>query len=361
MASQTRRMVFVDGLRGLAALCIVLPHAWEFFLVPIRHPGWQYNLVFDMRLYGTVSVQIFFVLSGFVIAYSLRDADLTAASFGRFLLRRSIRLDPPYWVSIVLYCSAHVAIAGTGHRFAALPSTRVLAAHLFYLQDILGYGEPIGHIFWTLCIEIQMYVVFAASIGLLQKMRLPYRPVLTLAAVLCLGWPLGFFPCPILRFFPASEYCFLAGSVAWWWTERSIPRWMLFTVVGCFFAASFTHNDFQLWGTCLAMMLLVVAGSLGTLYTWLGSRPLQFLGAVSYSVYLVHEPVVALIGPVQRRLGFTSTGNAVLVLLLTYLISLTVAYAIHRWVEVPSIRLSHKLKPPARSKPPVDFSFDLRR
>ena len=51
---------------------------------------------------GFVGVDIFFVLSGFVIAYSVREARITPRFLGRFALRRSIRLDPPYWITIAI-------------------------------------------------------------------------------------------------------------------------------------------------------------------------------------------------------------------------------------------------------------------
>jgi peptidoglycan/LPS O-acetylase OafA/YrhL len=302
-------------------------------------------LIFDTTVYATVSVQVFFVLSGFVIAFILRNERVTPVVFGRFLLRRVIRLDPPYWVAILLSSCVIVFLAEPDRHLAAAPSWRLVLAHIFYLQDILGYGEPINHVYWTLCIEIQMYLAFCAVIGLLQAMRVPYRPVLTLGLIVALGWPAGYFPSPFRRFFLDHEYCFLAGSGAWWAIERSTPRWMAIAAAGAFLALSVSrYGDYKVWVTFSTAILLVTAGKLGTLYTWLGSRPVQFVGSISYGLYLVHDPVIALTLPAQRRLGLTSTGDALLVLLFVYLASFAVAYAVRRLVEIPSIRLSHKLK-----------------
>ncbi len=342
---QSRRMTLVDGLRGLAALSIVLPHATEIFHQTLQQHGWKSETVFRVEIYATASVQIFFTLSGFVIAYTLRHARVTPAVFGRFLLRRVIRLDPPYWVSILLSALTIVFLAGPGHHRAALPSASLVLAHLAYLQDILGFGEPINHIFWTLCIEIQMYLAFSATIGLLQWIRVAYRPVLTVGFILCLGWPMGIFSSPFRRFFLADEYCFLAGAVAWWVTERSIPRWMLMAVGGAFMAASISRNgDYKIWAVFATAALLIVAGRMDTLCTWFSSKPLQFLGSISYGLYLVHDPIIRLTLPLQQRLGLTSMPAALATLLFVYVASFAVAYALRVTVEMPSIQLSHKLK-----------------
>jgi peptidoglycan/LPS O-acetylase OafA/YrhL len=313
-------------------------------------------LIFNTRVYATAGVQVFFVLSGFVIAYILRNEKITPVSFGRFLLRRATRLDPPYWVAILLSSSVIVFLAGPGHRLAAVPSPRLILAHLFYLQDILGYGEPIDHIYWTLCIEIQMYLVFCALLGLLQAFRLPFRAVLGVGLIFSLAWPVGFFQSPVQRFFLDHEYCFLAGAVAWWTVERSIPRWITMAVTGAFLAASFSRvGDYKIWVTFTTALLLVTSGRLGTLSTWLSSRPLQFLGSISYGLYLVHDPIIALTLHAQHRLAFNSTTDAVFLLFFIYLASFTVAYALRRFVEIPSIRLSHEFKSRHHAQPATNI------
>jgi peptidoglycan/LPS O-acetylase OafA/YrhL len=97
--------------------------------------------------------------------------------------------------------------------------------------------------------------------------------------------------------------------------------------------------------------VLVTAGLRGTgggIYSWLGSRPFQFLGGISYGLYLAHDPVIQLMLPVQRHFGLTSTTGAFCMLPVVYVLSIALAYLIRRFIEVPSIRLSHKLKPPGQ-------------
>jgi peptidoglycan/LPS O-acetylase OafA/YrhL len=88
------RFKFVDALRGIAAVSVVLFHLKEGKHIPNLYalmPKWLQTL-FD---HGVLGVSIFFVLSGFVIAHSLYKQHVTLRLAGRFMLRRSIRLDPP--------------------------------------------------------------------------------------------------------------------------------------------------------------------------------------------------------------------------------------------------------------------------
>jgi peptidoglycan/LPS O-acetylase OafA/YrhL len=95
------RFVFVDALRGLAALGVVLFHANEGHHITELFGYFPHFLQVGLEN-GSLGVLIFFVLSGFVIAHSLYEQRMSLSLLGRFTLRRSLRLDPPYWVAIAL-------------------------------------------------------------------------------------------------------------------------------------------------------------------------------------------------------------------------------------------------------------------
>src|SRR5262249_43389936 len=126
------RFVMVDALRGIAALWVVIFHAYEGHHVP-HLMEWMPPLVSGVIANGNLGVAIFFVLSGFVIAHSVSRHIVNARFVSRFVLRRAVRLDIPYWSSMLLV----VALAYLSSRVVAVkvfepPTGSSVAAHLVY-------------------------------------------------------------------------------------------------------------------------------------------------------------------------------------------------------------------------------------
>ena len=102
---------------------------------------------------GYLGVQVFFVLSGFVIAFSQRDTFVTLRYLGNFALRRSLRLDPPYWATIFAVIALNYVARRAGQSgLEPLPSWPVVLANMAYLHDLLGLQQIVA-VSWTLCIE----------------------------------------------------------------------------------------------------------------------------------------------------------------------------------------------------------------
>src|SRR5688500_3864296 len=96
------RFIFIDGLRGIAALWVALFHLYSGGpnapVLASLTPG-----ILDAALrHGYLGVEVFFVISGFVIAHSVGSRPVTRDFALRFAARRSLRLDPPYWLTIIL-------------------------------------------------------------------------------------------------------------------------------------------------------------------------------------------------------------------------------------------------------------------
>ena len=224
-------MRFPDGLRAIAAMLVILPHSVGL-LAYWSSPTPFTRMIVAAAPLGSCGVQIFFVLSGFVIAYSLRNAKFSPSYIGIFLLRRSIRLDPPYWAAIAIYLGFISLSHYIGHNPPRYPSAAKLVAHLLYAQDVLGYGD-INVVFWTLCIEIQFYVVFCLLLWSMQiavpnaprtseGRRAPFLALF----VVSLAWPAGLISSSLYpgSFFPYG-YAFLAGAIVWWTVGKELPPW----------------------------------------------------------------------------------------------------------------------------------------
>jgi len=345
-AAVDRRMAFADGLRGFAALWVVLYHLSEGHHVDALRallPAPVKLLVFD---WGHLGVGVFFVLSGFVMALTCERTAMTGAEAGRFVLRRLLRVAPPYYLAVAV--SLGLSLAKGGHLDAGQ-----LAAHALFLQGILEYDQ-INIVFWTLCVEIQFYLAFAALAWLSDRLATQHGgrglPRLAVAA-LSLAWPLGLLTGPVWHggFLPFWAY-FMAGVVAWE-THRGAPgrrlrdaRFALAaTFVVTLLLTGLARRDMLCSVAGLTSVALVGAGFGNGLQTWLSGRVLQLLGRVSYSLYLFHNPVT---GPAFRLLG-KSGGHGALFELVGALASVScclgVAWLSWYTVERASIAWSRSL------------------
>jgi peptidoglycan/LPS O-acetylase OafA/YrhL len=336
--SMKERFVFIDALRGMAALSVVLFHTIETDQIPALKaamPGW-FVLVLE---HGNLGVAIFFVLSGFVIAFSLDGRPMSLPTVGRFMLRRSVRLDPPYWLAIIITISFSV-LASTivkGRPVQTFSAEQILA-HLFYVQNLLGY-ENINPVFWTLCLEIQFYLIFAL---LLTTGRA--ATTLTIGAmIVSLLWPLGigtdFWP----GLFPPLWHGFLLGVAVYWALRGKLPTYLFGAYVLIIGAAAITHeNSFSIVCAATAVVIFAV-GAVGRLHLSLNWRWLQGLGAISYSLYLIHNPITGATFRFGKMLGgHTITWDA-LWWLLSIFACIAVAVLIWILIERPSTRLARKI------------------
>lgn len=233
---------------------------------------------------------MFFVISGFIIPYSLYKAGYRRGDFGRFLLKRIARLDPPYFATI-LRCLAlsYVVTLAPGFRGAPPHYTwQQLAAHVAYLNSFVHLG-------W-------LNVVLSWH----------YR------------WP-----------FAANRWCsylpvFVAGMLAFQSRAGLISTRALLAGL----AATAVAGPIACVG---------IATALGIRFVELPASRLTGLGAISYSLYLLHVPVGGKILNLGGRVAH-STGAIASLLAVAVGASIVAAAIFNRWVELPSQRLSASIR-----------------
>jgi peptidoglycan/LPS O-acetylase OafA/YrhL len=316
------RLAFIDSLRAVAAMSVILFHLMSGNHIPMLYESFPIWLR-EFTDHSNAGVAVFFVLSGFVISLSLEKTEPTFANFGRFILRRSIRLDPAYWVTIFLSC---IALALKHETF----STPQIISHLFYAQELLGTGA-LNPIFWTLCLEVQFYLVFA----LLLLTR--STTVLVLAFVVSL--PLSVIDMPH-GLFTSLWYGFLLG-VGVQMTLRS-PHWMpsLGAYMAVLLGIAFMHYDVFMMVCVLTSVLILVVGNANKLGTALNFGWLQFVGAISYSLYLIHNLAI---GAVFRAFPANSQIKEAVLCCIAVTVAIISAYVLWLFVEKPSLSLSRSL------------------
>ena len=297
--------VGIQALRAVAALVVVYGHSVN--LLARQHAVVSAGLE---RLPGAIGVDLFFVISGFVITVSADGLVDKARPAGVFLWRRVLRVAPLYW----LLTAGKVLLVGVmpGLSARGVPTWWNVAASLLFVPSMNAAGEirPVIPVGWTLNFEAFFYAVFAVSLLRRRefvRVLLPLTCAVGLAGFLrTQAWPVWtVLADPILFEFVAGAG--IALLVKRGWMPGRAAGWMLLVPGGVGLAvispaAVTTVNRPLLWGLPAAMVVLGTATLEPGLKRWL-PRWLLLLGGASYAIYLVQTFVLPGLGLVFDRVG----------------------------------------------------------
>jgi peptidoglycan/LPS O-acetylase OafA/YrhL len=359
-AKPKERFLFIDGLRALAALGVMCHHLYSAGELegPLKtvFPGpLKWIFVQDLQ-----RVQVFFVISGFVIAWSLRNMLVTTGSAANFILRRQVRLDPAYWI-ILIIAELHMIGGAMIHPayWKLIPGPGDFLANVFYLHKLLGKQEVMS-VSWSLCLEVQLYLVYIIVLYLIQRtivwLALPknrhgmvYTAYMFVTMLLSLWLHLRPWAGSTFVF---NWYLFAMGAMVCWVMEGRISGMVLLAFALLEIGWTIANGDAHvLWCPGIAG-LIYLAWRTGNLTRWLNWRFFQYIGRISYSLFLVHWDV----GKSVMRVGIRITGMhrwpALFWFGLAILASIGAAHLMNVLVEQPSMRLAARLKPrPPRPAP----------
>jgi exopolysaccharide production protein ExoZ len=279
----------IQYLRALAAMMIVWVHA--VYVIPgvLERLGAQYVV-------GISAVDIFFLISGFVMVVTTTKKDMTPVEFFRL---RLIRVVPLYWLAtIAMIAIAFIGSVAAGHSFRQMPyPPAAIAKSLLFvpyvaIEGVPGSVWPIVQQGWTLNYEMFFYALFALSLAAPRRLRLAGLAI-TLGSLAVIGRLFGPFVSPLAHLCTSSLLVELvagmilahawlrAGSWAW------LPQSLLFIAFG-FYAIGPGHSEFVTMGGAF----IIFAGCLHPKICAIQNRPLMELGNASYSLYLIHQFVL---------------------------------------------------------------------
>lgn len=360
VTSAPNRFAYIDGLRGIAALGIVVFHLWWYEPAPYPVFGSEATPADVAFLKIRASVQILLVISGFVIAYTLRRTWVTPTEMYWFIGRRLVRLVPCYWVTIATVLLIDIACRHFWELSTPTdspPTMARVAAHMTFLQDVFGL-ESLSAGMWTLCIEMQFYFVAILGWGLAQRCfprpdKNDPRP--SSWALLAAFAPVAIFSLYHWRNQPETEiwvihflWMFFIGMATWWTIDRTIPLMffvglILIALRNLYVDAEWRYENSVALFTAISIF---VAGRLDRLNAWLNIPPLQFLGKISYSLYLIHFPICHVLTSAGWRWCQDSPTpfQAACILLTSLVCSIVGGYVLYVLVEAPSARWAARMK-----------------
>jgi len=166
----------LDALRGFAALWVVMDHACAPFLAA-NDPRYIHQPLYAFSIRGQLGVLFFFIISGYCITAAAHGALISNKPLWRYGYERVRRIYPPYLAVLLLgivsnsavgFASAHRWIGPVHHLMAFYPSPRYWIANLFLLQSELHTGMVLA-VFWSLCAEVAFYVIVGALLAVAKQ------------------------------------------------------------------------------------------------------------------------------------------------------------------------------------------------
>lgn len=312
----------VTMLRGIASLAVCFMHFTG-----------TTNSTFlkEIGQYGGLGVFLFFNISGFIIPYAMKKSNYKVKDFFRFILKRIIRLDPPYIISILgIFLLSILAQLSKFHSVETvnLFSTNTFY-HLFYLVDFVK-GKWLNPVFWTLAIELQFYLLIALIFPLFNLNKIYFK-----LFAFCVFSILPFvLPYDAL----ISNYLlmFLAGILLFEYYEGKISptnyNLLLSIILGLCFLKHGLNATF-----CPLIAIVFV------LYIKKSFKILLFLGKISYSLYLIHTPIGTdgFINFIQNYV--TDDTYRIVLMFVSFPIIIFCAWLFYKLVEEPSLKYSKKI------------------
>jgi peptidoglycan/LPS O-acetylase OafA/YrhL len=339
------RVGSVEVLRGIAAVAVMWFHLTNG--APSLLPA--ASLVKQSGAYGWLGVQLFFVISGFVIPYSLSQAPYDIRRDGLwFLLRRMARIEPAYLASALLIVALQFASAFAVGAPAPRPDiARALALHVAYLAP--WFDQPwLSPVFWSLAIEFQYYIamLFLAPL-LLSGERATIRLLLAGLAALSLA------SSDARAIFPYLPL-FAVGFIRFLWARRVVSAAELVAWLALFLGlCCVTRNGAEAAaaGFAFAFLFLPLKADIPLL---------GLLGAISYSLYLIHVPIGGRLVNLATRLPPSEwlRGGAAVAAAAA---SLLAAYWFWRIIEHPSAVWSRSIRARADRPAPQGAALPVGR
>lgn len=319
------RIIMLDYLRGLSALAV----AW-FHLTGQYYGSW----VLQTGHYGRFGVECFFVISGFVIPFSMyRCKMLGPGEYLRFIARRLVRIEIPFAVNlglvILLWYASSLAPNYHGEPFRIAAGQTVL--NLVYLIPFTGY-DWFNPVYWTLAYEFAFYL----ALGLLFEKAIRREEVLPwLVAVGCLLAAIAYGLLTYYFALFAMGVAVFRGAV-----NRDSNFWTISVIAASLSVMIWKGGASEGLAGALTAAAIRFLSDASLPNWWAGG--LGWLGKISYSLYLIHAPIGGRVVNFGMRFIHSDVGHLALSLVALGA-SLSVAWLFWKLVERPCHELARSI------------------
>jgi peptidoglycan/LPS O-acetylase OafA/YrhL len=339
------RLPFLDFMRALASQCIVLHHLVFYGPLPERAQV-ALPALFDWFYHNArMAVQVFFVLGGYFTSRGLaKYKSMSAKLVAKTIWARYRRIGIPYLAALAVAIMANeLARTWMDHEaISARPTLLQLLAHAAFLHDVLGYPALTAGI-WYLAIDFQLFLLTLGLFWIAQVW-------------ICRPSEAGRSEAHSVLLFLMSPLA--VASLFWFNRDPNYDIWAIY-FFGSYFLGIVLHSLLERslhTGWAVAYWLLVVSAGIvdprprllvaagtalvvymakrtGLLNTWPNNRLVNYFGRTSYSVFLIHFPVLLLVNAWSAEHMGVSTSSALYGLCAAYILSLIAGIGLYHSVE----------------------------
>lgn len=315
-------------LRAIAVLLVCFCH----FAKPLS-AGYVYSPIFLwINDYGKYGVEMFFVISGFVIPFSLERANYQIKDYFTFLWKRVIRLHPAYLVAIAL--TLIITYFSFKQKHEAFPETISSITNSILCFQNLGLNA----VFWTLKIEAEYYIFIGLFFILLKQFK-SIALYLVIPALLIASQFDYFNGVELLK----HLVFFLIGTVGFLIYSKRGKALYNYVLLGLLIIFSFLFTTIpgiidsipaSIAGACTIAFILLYKGRT--------PKSMRFIGNISYSMYLIHYPIAKQL--IRLLMRFLPSPIAWVLFFIAFIIVIPVAWLFYQYIEEPSEKQSRKIK-----------------
>lgn len=320
---EIRQIGIIHKLRGVAALMV-----FGFHFIYLSEYFFNFFGIRSVFFYGRLGIHVFFVISGFVIIHSLARGNYDLSKWKSFILKRFIRLEPPYLVVLFLtfgYLILRSYIKGPDKD---TPDFNQLILHIGYLIPFTQ-EKWLSIVFWSLAVEFQFYFLISFVYPLLVK------NVIVRWSIYGAFWGLKFLV-PSMEFFHWS-LVFALGMQLALYKHKLISKTEFMVSFICLPGLIYFNYYFEVFAFSFITFLLIF------FERDFKSAVFDFFGNISYSLYLVHMLIYVPLFNIALVHFNSNWGRVVMFVVIITLVVLA-AYLLYRYVEKPSKRYAGQIK-----------------
>jgi peptidoglycan/LPS O-acetylase OafA/YrhL len=352
-----QRLLSVDSLRGIAALSVVFFHV---LYVPKPSPTVANYVANEIMNFGITGPFLFFIISGFSLCLTMPRHDRSVTPDLSFGISRFFRIAPAFFFMLMVTIARDYFFFGFGYSFS-----NILLSMSFLFNLVPGHQEGIVWASWTIGVEMLFYVAFLP----LYRLGIKWQIVIILAALILFGIlgcfvSIGYMYWSFIGYFPLFVFGMIAFELYSYVRTRDSAKILGRLLIGigvtiivlCIFENPVGRNLIFRFPVGVGYSAVLLGGVLCHPKV-LSVKPLLFYGRISYSLYLVHAPIIYACSRLFSVVSANVSGDLAYVVcaIITLSIATVCAHMMYEFIEKPGIRLGAVLLKMISERSPANF------